>query len=220
VGDDRRVYRHFCMMARALEAVGERWSLPIVRDLLLGPQRFTDLCRSLATITPTRLTNRLRQLEANGIVVRDRPATGREVWYRLSEAGLELAPVVESLTLWGIEHALEPPRPDEPVEPAAVLIGTKMFLSRFAENVIRPVVWVWRFGDDGYTLRFDGRGWTLARGEDEGADVIVETMLEAWARFLTAGGHRVLAPAEIHLAGTRSAIREFGRAFGAEPGSG
>jgi DNA-binding HxlR family transcriptional regulator len=49
------------MMARALEIVGERWSLLVVRDLILGPQRFTDLARSLSDITPTRLTNRLSQ---------------------------------------------------------------------------------------------------------------------------------------------------------------
>ena len=49
-----RIYRHFCMGARALEAVGDRWSLLIVRDLLLGPRRFTDLARGVNEITPTR----------------------------------------------------------------------------------------------------------------------------------------------------------------------
>jgi DNA-binding HxlR family transcriptional regulator len=59
-----RIYRHFCMAARILEVVGERWSLLIVRDLQLGPRRFTDPGRSLDEITPTRLTGRLRQLAA------------------------------------------------------------------------------------------------------------------------------------------------------------
>src|SRR5437764_4756011 len=108
--DSDRIYRHFCMMARTLEVVGERWSLLIVRDLQLGAQRFTDLANSLDEITPTRLTNRLRQLEAAGIVVRESPAVGgREVWYRLTNAGRDLGPVVDALTLWGIEHAREPP---------------------------------------------------------------------------------------------------------------
>src|SRR5262249_46786897 len=74
--DSGRIYRHFCMMARALEVVGEHWSLLIVRDLLLGPQRFTDLARSLQEITPTRLTNRLRQLEAAGVVTREPQTSG------------------------------------------------------------------------------------------------------------------------------------------------
>src|SRR5512133_533684 len=108
--DSVRIYRHFCMMARALEVVGERWSLLVVRDLLLGPQRFTDLARSLPDITPTRLTSRLRQLEAAGVVEREPPSGGREVWYRLTDAGLDLAPVVDALTYWGIGHALESPQ--------------------------------------------------------------------------------------------------------------
>ena len=106
---DTRIYRHFCMMARALEVVGERWSLLIVRDLTLGPQRFTDLARGLAEITPATLTNRLRQLEASGVVTREQTGRGREVWYGLTEAGSDLGPVVDALTLWGTEHALESP---------------------------------------------------------------------------------------------------------------
>src|SRR5262249_3831350 len=121
-----RIYRHFCMMARALEVVGERWSLLIVRDLLLGPQRFTDLARSLPEMPPPRRTNRLRQLEAAGVVTRELPSSGREVWYRLTEAGLELAPVVDALTLWGIEHAFAPPQAGEPVPPVPLMIGTKV----------------------------------------------------------------------------------------------
>jgi DNA-binding HxlR family transcriptional regulator len=66
--DAERIYRHFCMTARALEVIGDRWSLLIVRDLLLGPRRFTDLVRVLNPITPTRLTDRLRRLEAAEVV--------------------------------------------------------------------------------------------------------------------------------------------------------
>jgi HxlR-like helix-turn-helix len=55
-----RIYRHLCMTARALEVVGERWSLLIVRELLLGPGRFTDLARGIGEITPSRPTDRLR----------------------------------------------------------------------------------------------------------------------------------------------------------------
>src|SRR5262249_57583099 len=81
-----RIYRHFCMGARALEVIGERWSLLIVRDLLPGPRRFTDLVRSLNPITPTRLTDRLRTLEAAGVIERQPAETGNEAWYRLTHA--------------------------------------------------------------------------------------------------------------------------------------
>jgi DNA-binding HxlR family transcriptional regulator len=210
-----RIYRHFCMMARALEIVGERWSLLIVRDLLLGPRRFTDLARSLKEITPTRLTNRLRQLEATGIVAREQSAAGREVWYRLTDAGLDLGPVVETLIVWGIEHALEPPHPGEPVHAAPVMIGSKVFLSQRAQHA-RPVVWVWRFPDNRYTLRFDEGGWVLSRGEAEPAEVIVDSTLEAWARFLTARGARKLPRRDVRLIGEPAAIEEFAAAFAAD----
>jgi DNA-binding HxlR family transcriptional regulator len=218
--DSRRIYRHFCMMARALEVVGERWSLPIVRDLLLGPRRFTDLARSLTEITPTRLTKRLRQLEAAGILTRDPPTTGREVWYQLTEAGSDLGPVVEALTLWGIDHALEPPHTDEAVHPTAVMIGTKVFLDGRPGRLRRPVAWVWRFPGDSYTLRSDEDGWRLARGDAEAPDLVVETTLEAWARFLAARGARRLPRDDIRLVGKAAAIKEFAKAFAAELRSG
>jgi DNA-binding HxlR family transcriptional regulator len=215
--DSRRVYRHFCMMARALEIVGERWSLLVVRELLLGPRRFTDLVRSLAEITPTRLTNRLRELEAAGVVTREPPSRGREVWYRLTEAGLELGPVVEALTLWGIDHAFEPPRAGEPSPPAPLMIGTKVYLSRHANRFRRPLLWVWRFpAADAYTLRYEDGAWTLARGNVESADVIIETTLETWARFLCAPDTRKLPRNNIRLQGKAAAVKEFARAFSAE----
>lgn len=218
--DSSRIYRHYCMAARALEVVGERWTLLIVRDLLLGPRRFTDLARSLTEITPTRLTKRLRQLEAAGIVTREPPTAGREVWYQLTETGSDLGPVVEALILWGIEHALEPPRTDEGVHPTAVMIGTKVVLGGRDGRLRRPVAWVWRFSGDSYTLRFDGDGWTLARGDAEAADLVVETTLETWAQFLAARGARKLPRDDIRLVGKPAAVREFAKAFAAELRSG
>ena len=210
-----RIYRHFCMMARALEVIGERWSLLIVRDLLLGPRRFTDLTRSLSEITPTRLTKRLRRLEAGGVVSRERPAGGREVWYRLTESGVDLGPVIEELTLWGIEHAREQPRPGEPAHAVPVMIGSKVWLSTHGQPPAKPVVWVWRFLDDeSYTLRRDEGDWTLARVDTDPASVIVEATPEAWARLLTSSrGSRKLKRSQIRLVGEPAAIADFARAF-------
>jgi len=205
------------MMARALEVVGERWSLLIVRDLILGPQRFTDLARSLPDITPTRLTNRLRQLETAGVVMREPPRVGREVWYRLTDEGLELAPVVDALVLWGMNHAFEPPRAGEPIQPVPLMIGTKVTLGVRADRFPRPLLWVWRFaGADDYTIRYEEGAWTLARGNAGGADLVVETTLEAWAQFLCAPGARNLPREDIHLVGKRAAARQFANAFSAE----
>jgi DNA-binding HxlR family transcriptional regulator len=219
--DSDRIYRHFCMMARTLEVVGERWSLLIVRDLQLGARRFTDLARGLDEITPTRLTDRLRQLEAAGIVVREPPAAGgREVWYRLTDAGLDLGPVVDALTLWGIEHAREPPLPSEAVHPTPVMIGTKVWLNRYAPPA-DPVAWVWCFPeDDYYTLRFEAASWALAREQDRQAAVTVVSTPEAWARFLTAPrGARRLPSKDIQLEATGTQAKRFAKAFAAQLGT-
>ena len=149
-------------------------------------------------------------------MTRERRPAGREVWYELTSAGRDLEPIVDALTLWGIEHAFEVPRPDEPVCAAPVMIGTKVLLCRNVGSSGKSVVWVWRFADDdSYTIRGDRAGWTLERGEHEGADVIVETTLETGVNFLTARGRRKLPQRGIELGGKPAAIAEFARAFSA-----
>ena len=182
-----RTYHHFCPVARSLEVIGEKWSLLIVRDLLRGPQRFTDLLRYLGGITPKWLTLRLRDLEAAGIVERDREHGRREVWYRLTDKGCELAPVVEALAVWGVDHAMRPPLPGEPVHPERAMQTVTTFRNRRGIRLARPATWVVRFtGDSTYTLRFDGERWSYEHAAVEQAHVVVEATPEAWVAFLLA----------------------------------
>lgn len=97
-----RKYGQFCGLARALDRVGQRWTLLIVRELLLGPRRFTDLQEGLPGVATNLLTDRLRQLEGEGLVQRRElsPPSSSTV-YELTEVGEELRPVVESLIRWG-----------------------------------------------------------------------------------------------------------------------
>jgi DNA-binding HxlR family transcriptional regulator len=216
--DPDRIYRHFCMEARALEVVGDRWSLLIVRDLLLGPRRFTDLARGLNEITPTRLTGRLRQLEAAGIIVRDPSQPGREVWYGLTDAGRALEPVIDALTLWGIENAREGPLAEEPVGPEPVMIGTKVLLNRDATEVADGLTWAWRFPDEeDFTLRFDSDEWRLSRGREDGASVAVVGTPRAWATFITTPRQRRRLPGkDIRLEGSGAELKRFAKAFAAK----
>ena len=207
------------MAARALEVVGERWSLLIIRDLLPGPRRFTDLVRSLNPITPTRLTDRLRRLEAAGVVEREPAESGNEVWYRLTDAGRDLAPAIDELTFWGIQHAKERPRADEPVHGEAAMIGTKVWLNRHSSVPPDGRVWVWRFpGEDSYTLRADDGAWDLTRGEQEGAAVTVDATTENWAVFLTSPREKRRLPTkDVRLEGSKAAVTRFVKSFGAKP---
>ena len=104
-----RTYDHFCLTARALERVGDRWSLLVIRDLLTGAKRFTDLMDRLGGITPKTLSQRLRELEDAGILTADREPGRREVWYRLTPAGADLGPVLGALGRWGLQHAWRRP---------------------------------------------------------------------------------------------------------------
>lgn len=182
-----KTYQHFCPVARALEVIGEKWSLLIVRDLLRGPQRFTDLARYLGNITPKWLTLRLRELEAAGIVEADREPGRREVWYRLTPRGRELAPVVESLAVWGIDHAMRPRRPDESINPANAMAMMTAYRNGRGVTLSRPAAWVVRFdGDVAHTLRWDGARWSTHPGEAPDPDLLIETTPEAWIGLLTA----------------------------------
>ncbi len=185
-----RVYRHYCPVARSLEVIGEKWSLLIVRDLLAGALRFSDLLRYLSGITPKWLTWRLRDLEDAGILERESEPGRREVWYRLTPKGRELAPVVEALSVWGIEHALQPPRPGEPVHPGQPTSAVVSLLNQRGPRLAQPATWVVRLADNrSYTICFDGELWSVRRGnaEDQAkADLIVETTPEEWVGFLMA----------------------------------
>jgi DNA-binding HxlR family transcriptional regulator len=98
-------YGQFCPMAKATEIIGEKWCLLIVRELLMGAVRFSEIQRSLSKISPTILTKRLKQLEAAGIVTRKRPSGNRTSEYRLTPAGKELSSVLEQTAIWGMRWA-------------------------------------------------------------------------------------------------------------------
>jgi DNA-binding HxlR family transcriptional regulator len=116
-------YPQFCALARAAEIVGERWTLLIVRELLLGPKRFSDLVERLSGVSPTVLTGRLNALIESGVVRRAAlPAPFNAQTYELTPVGLALKPAIRELIRWG-GHFLFPPRPDDTFEPDSVLLG-------------------------------------------------------------------------------------------------
>lgn len=116
-------YTQFCALARAAEIVGERWTLLIVRELLLGPKRFSDLHARLDGISPTVLTGRLDALVHSGIIAKTTlPAPSGGTAYELTPIGLALKPTIYELIRWG-GHFLFPMRPDDTFEPDWVLLG-------------------------------------------------------------------------------------------------
>lgn len=111
----RRTYGQYCGLAHALDVVGERWTLLIVRELASGPKRYSELADALAGIGTSLLANRVRQLESDGVVTRrlalDQP--GSAVVYELSDAGRELAAATVPLAMWGARHQMKDADVDE-----------------------------------------------------------------------------------------------------------
>ncbi|UYM04619.1 winged helix-turn-helix transcriptional regulator [Solicola gregarius] len=105
----KRSYHDACGMAHALNLVGERWALLVVRELVLGPRRFTDLRQALPGISANVLTQRLTELEGFGVVVRRRLDPPASAWvYDLTEWGHQLEPVIGKLGQWGARSPLLP----------------------------------------------------------------------------------------------------------------
>jgi DNA-binding HxlR family transcriptional regulator len=92
-------YRQFCPVAKAMELLDERWTLLIVRELIIGSEHFNELRRGVPRMSPTLLSKRLHQLTIAGIV--ERQVEDNDVRYVLTPAGHELRPVVEALAIWG-----------------------------------------------------------------------------------------------------------------------
>lgn len=107
-GMTRKSYGQFCGLAHALDVVGERWTLLLVRELVSGPKRYTELAEALSGIGTSLLATRVRQLESDGVIQRrlalDQP--GSTVVYELSDAGRELAAAVVPLAMWGARHQM------------------------------------------------------------------------------------------------------------------
>ena len=105
-----RTYGQYCAVAKALDVVGDRWNLLIVRELMLqGPCRYTDLQNGLPGIATNLLSDRLKDLEAAGVVRREAaPPPVATILFELTEAGLELSPVLGALGQWGTRFMAEP----------------------------------------------------------------------------------------------------------------
>lgn len=121
--NSRKSYDQYCAVARTLDVVGERWTLLIIRDLLMGPKRYTDLRAGLPGIATDLLTARLRTLEDAGLIRRrELPRPAPATVYELTEDGLELRHIVGALGQVGIS-TLGVPEPGEDVRPERLVLA-------------------------------------------------------------------------------------------------
>jgi DNA-binding HxlR family transcriptional regulator len=159
-------------MARALDVVGERWALLVVRELLLGPQRFSDLRRALPNAASNVIADRLRELEGRGVISRRTlpPPAGSSV-YELTAWGQDLEPILLALGNWGIDVPL-PPTP-------ATLSATSMLLylrtSARLDPGAAPIVCRLELNDRVYAIRVENGQTHVQAGEPTMSDVSLRT---------------------------------------------
>jgi DNA-binding HxlR family transcriptional regulator len=155
----RRTYADPCGIARALDVVGERWALLIVRELSLGPQRFGQLREALTGVSPNVLSQRLRELEADGIVRRDTlPPPASVVVYELSERGKALGPILLELGRWG---SSTPRHEGRELGAVSMMIALQ---SMFDPDTDDHVTYEVRLGDDHFGVAIADHRLVVSRG--------------------------------------------------------
>lgn len=177
---DRRSYGQGCPVAHALDLIGERWALLVVRELRLGARRYVDLQASLPGVGPSVLSQRLRDLERVGVIRRRRlaPPAGSYV-YELTEWGTELEPVFRQLARWGMRSPVVPLAGE--VSADSMMLGLRTFFGTRSDPDWTASYDV-RLERDSYRIVIDkGQLISLTRGDSEGpADVRIDTNRAGW----------------------------------------
>jgi DNA-binding HxlR family transcriptional regulator len=198
-----RSYGDPCGIARALDVVGERWALLIVRELLFGPKRFTELRAGLGA-SPNVLSQRLGELEAGGIV--QRRSTGGAL-YELTDWGRELHPVLVQLGRWG---ARAPHRPAGELSVDALMVALEAtFVAEKAAEL--HASYELRLGEERFYVDVDGPNIAIARGSPRRPDVVIET--DAGTLRALVFGELELAHAPVESRGDARLARTFFRLF-------
>ncbi|GEL98686.1 winged helix-turn-helix transcriptional regulator [Cellulomonas terrae] len=205
-----RSYDDGCGIAHALDLVGERWALLVVRELLLGPKRFTDLRAGLPGVSANILSQRLRELEAEGIVERTTlPPPAAAAVYALTARGAELEPVVLALGAWGVRS---------PTLPRDAHLGVDSVILSLAAQLTRtdpPATYELRLGAYRFAVRLHDGTIDVSRGPAERPAAVISTT----ARTLDAvvSGDRTLTDAvasgEATVDGDEDAAARFATYF-------
>ena len=206
-------YGQYCGFARALEIVGERWAMLVIRDLFVGPKRFSDLHRGLPKIPSNILTARLKELEENGIVQRraaPRPASG--VVYELTDAGRELERTVVALGQWGAKRLGDPREGEIVTEDSLAMAMRTTFRPDEAKN--DTVGYEVRVGDIVFHANVDRGNVTVGRGALEHPDLIIEAtpaLRQLMAREVTP--QQALKTGIVSIRGPRKLLDRFAATF-------
>lgn len=208
-------YSQFCPTARAVEILGERWTLLIVRELLCGPQRFSDLRRRLPGLSSSVLSERLARLEERGIATRrEAPAPAPAVLYELTPLGGELRAVLVALMRFGVRF-IEAPRPGDHLEPDWMRLALSAFARREWTPARRFAVRIPDAPADIEVLVCGGPGGTEVRDGGGAADAVLRA--DPLTLLALVGGRldprAAAASGRLHVEGDAESLRDFAALF-------
>jgi DNA-binding HxlR family transcriptional regulator/putative sterol carrier protein len=192
-----------------LDLVGERWALLVVRELLLGPKRFTDLKSGLPHASPNVLAQRLRDLEAAGVVRRGKlPPPAASKIYELTEWGRDLEPVIIALGRWGVRSPTKPPDAELGVD-SLILSFRTMFDPDQAEGL--DASYELRLGEDRFRAEVTEGRLEIERGTAEQADATVEADAGTLAALIydDLKLDDTLSSGDLRITGDRAAVERF-----------
>ena len=206
----KRRYRQVCGVARALDLVGERWTLLIVRNLLVGPSRFSELSEDLPGIAPNLLSKRLNEMQAAGLIERVRfRSPSRAQGHALTAVGRALEPVVLALGRWGSEHV--PLDRDDEKNLRWALLSLKRRHREGRRTQLTQLLSERR----AFHLETGGAELLVGSGEVPRSDLQVSGPEATLLRWLI-GGESCLAlveAGELELEGSRRSLRSFARSL-------
>jgi len=209
----RRKYDDGCAVSHALDLVGERWALLVVRELLLGPKRFTDLLAGLPGASPDVLTQRLRDLTEAGLVRRRRLGPPAASWvYELTTWGAELTPIVQGLARWASRSPGM--RFDAPIGTDSLLLSLQALFDAPAAAGLEATIAL-HLGDERFILRISGGELAITRGEIDRPDAVLDTDKRTLVSLVRTDRpiDEALASGELRIVGDRALVEEFRRLF-------
>jgi len=209
----KRSYEDGCAAAHALDLIGERWALLVVRELMLGPKRFTDLRAGLPGISPNVLTQRLQELEQVSVVRRRKLEPPASSWvYELTEWGMELETVMMELGRWGARSPAKPR--DAALSVTSLILSFRtMFDPAAAEGFAAR--YELRFGEDRFHAEIADGGIHIERGAAREPDGVIESDPDTLAALVYGDGDlaEALRAGKLGYQGDKAALKRLLKLF-------
>jgi DNA-binding HxlR family transcriptional regulator len=211
----KRAYQDGCAVAHALDIIGDRWAMPIMRELMLGPKRFTDLRAGLPGISANMLTQRLEELEAASILVRRRlpPPAAAQV-YDLTDWGRESEILFQVLGRWAARSPTM--EPGKPMSAVSVILSMRTMIDREAIGDMDATIGL-RFGEEEFRATLHDGDLHVDRGGAAGADVVLSGDQNALVAIVYGGARFEDVAGALRVEGDRDVADRFVRLFPLPP---